>query len=73
MNITGKYRKTSNLQELKVVPNITKKIVSVRLLLQYGAEMEENLRIMNFKYKVTIMNSRRSSKYGIYYFHASKI
>ena len=55
------------------MPNITKNIVSVGLLLKDGAGMETNIGIMNFKYKGTRMKFTRPAKYGIYYLHASKI
>ena len=60
---------SAKLQEVEVVPNI-KKFVSVGLLLQDGAEIEANLGVINVKYKVDMMNFRRSEKYGLYYLHA---
>ena len=66
-NLLENTENSVKLQEVKVVPNITKNIVSVGLLLQDGAEIEENLLIVNIKYKGIIMKFRRSEKYGIYY------
>ena len=46
------------LQELKVVPKIKKNIVSVGILIQYLAEMESNIGIMNDNNKGTRMKCR---------------
>ena len=61
-----KTEKPVKLQEVKVVLNITKNIVSVEIFLQYGADMEANLVIMNVKYKGNRMKFRSSSKDGLY-------
>ena len=62
-----KTEKPVKLQEVKVVPNLTNDIVSVGLLLEYRAEMEEKIGIMNVKYKRTRMKFRRSENIGYIY------
>ena len=55
------------------MPNITKNIVGVELLLHYEYEMSANIGIVNIKYKVTRMRFIRLEKYGLYYLHVSHI
>ena len=45
--LTEKTEKSGKIQEVNIVPNATKNIVSVELLLQYGYDMEENIGIVN--------------------------
>ena len=62
-----KTQKTSKNLGSEMCDKITKKMVSVRLLLKDGDDMEENLEIMNVKYKGIIMEFRRLEKYGLYH------
>ena len=49
--LTEKTEKSGKIQEVNIVPNATKNIVSVELLLKNGDEIG----IINFRYKGTIM------------------
>ena len=57
-------------KEMKNFPEIKKNIISIGLILKYGAEMEGDEKGMNINHKGTNMNFKCSSKGRFYYLHA---
>ena len=61
------------LQDTKVVPDITKNIVSISMLLQEGGTMTGDKDAIKIKYKGNKLMFRKSEKDGLYYLNASRL
>lgn len=61
------------LKDAKLVPDITKNIVSISALLQQGGTMTGNKDAIKIKYKGTNLMFTRCEKDGLYYLRASRL
>ena len=58
------------LKEVKIVPDITKDIINIGLLLHDGSKMEVDEKVIHINHMGTKINSKQSSKNSLYYLHA---
>jgi hypothetical protein len=64
---------TIQLEDTKVVPNITKNILSIGLLLKEGGTMTGDQDNIKIRYKGNNFVFKRSTKDGLYYLYASRL